>query len=235
MRRGSVLFGLVLMAAGAVFLAGSLGWVDDAWAVIGDWWPVAIVGAGALELWPPARNVANGVLLAVVGGVLLLFTADALEPSRLAVLWPIGLIAMGVWIVAGRPRGRRAENATDVDLIAVFGGREARIANRPFEGGSAVAVFGGVELDLTEADLVDGATLETIAVFGGVEIAVPAGWRIKMSGPAIFAGFEDGTRGPVEPDAPELLIRGLAVFGGVEVKDRSPARSRPFQPRPSAS
>lgn len=235
MRRGSLLFGLALISVGAVFLGESLGWVGDGGEVIADWWPSIIVAAGLLELVAEPRNVANGVVLSVIGLALLLLTTDVIGSAQLTMLWPLGLIALGLWVVAGRPRPRRASAGPDLDLLALFGGQEARVGDQVFTGGSAVAVFGACEIDLTEAELRQDTTLEAFAVFGGVEIRVPEGWQVRVSGPAIFGGFENATASPTDPDAPVLTVRGAALFGGVEIKDRAPKHARRgFRPTTSA-
>jgi len=107
----------------------------------------------------------------------------------------------------------------------VFGGAERRVESQNFEGGKVEAVFGGMELDLSGAAITSPdrrAILEVNAVFGGIEIRVPRTWRVEKKGSAVFGGFDDKTFPPrpepgVEP--PTLVIRGAAVFGGIEVKN----------------
>ena len=55
-----------------------------------------------------------------------------------------------------------------------------------------------------------------MAVFGGIELTVPPGSRVRLSGLSLFGGREL----KVEPgDGPELAVRAIAVFGGVEIKE----------------
>ncbi len=90
---------------------------------------------------------------------------------------------------------------------------------------SAVAIFGGVELDFTRAQFrSEDVELTAVAVFGGVEITVPEGISVHVDGVGVFGGFDQGAEGPGIPGAPKLRIKGAAVFGGVEVK-RKPRRA----------
>jgi hypothetical protein len=53
---------------------------------------------------------------------------------------------------------------------------------------------------------------------GGVEVRVPEDWTVETRGMAVLGGFEDKTRRPLD-DRRKLVVTGLAVLGGVEVKN----------------
>jgi hypothetical protein len=104
----------------------------------------------------------------------------------------------------------------------VFGGAKRRIETQEFEGGEALAVFGGIEIDLRKADTKrDQVFIEANAIFGGIEIRAPETWRVIVRGTGIFGGYSDETIQPVGGDTkhPELLISGAAIFGGVSIKN----------------
>jgi hypothetical protein len=105
-------------------------------------------------------------------------------------------------------------------VAAVFGGAERKggwVVPRQLK---IVAVMGGVDLDLREAQFGDGVTeIEVFTMFGGVDIKVPTGLRVETTGVGIMGGFSvasaDADPGP---DAPVLRITGLAIMGGVDAK-----------------
>jgi hypothetical protein len=85
----------------------------------------------------------------------------------------------------------------------------------------AIAIMGGVELDLSEAELTAQVTeIDVIAVMGSVVVTVPPGVRLESDGIAILGGFEDQLREPAsgDPNAPIVRVRGVAIMGGVETK-----------------
>ena len=85
----------------------------------------------------------------------------------------------------------------------------------------AIAVMGGIEIDLREAEFTAPVTdIYVIAVMGGVEIRVPPHVRLESDGTAIMGGFEDQLHQPssASPDAPLVRVRGFALMGGVETK-----------------
>jgi len=69
----------------------------------------------------------------------------------------------------------------------------------------------------------DTAVLHIDAIFGGVELRVPDTWVVSSEGQGIFGGYSDSThqRPPTDLALPRktLVIRGAAVFGGVEIRN----------------
>lgn len=91
-----------------------------------------------------------------------------------------------------------------------------------------IACMGGVDLDLTEAELAPGVSeMEVFAFMGGVQIRVPHWIRVEVHGSGFMGGFEErlapSGQGPA-PDAPVLRVRGFALMGGVDVRVREPKR-----------
>ncbi|MGX1976222.1 DUF1707 SHOCT-like domain-containing protein [Streptomyces kronopolitis] len=85
---------------------------------------------------------------------------------------------------------------------------------------TAVCLMGGGELDLREANFAGPqVTITCWALMGGVNIVVPPGVEVDVRGLGIMGGFdarEDGT--PGEPGAPRVIVKGLALMGGVGVE-----------------
>jgi hypothetical protein len=89
---------------------------------------------------------------------------------------------------------------------------------------TAVAVCGGVELDLRDARFTaTEMTIQAFCLMGGVSITVPEDMAVDVSGIGIMGGFDHQASGPGAPGAPHLRVVGFALMGGVEVK-RRPAR-----------
>ena len=115
---------------------------------------------------------------------------------------------------------------TEVDrMVAVFGGVERKGRWRIRARSQATAIFGGVDLDLREADF-DAPVVELTvqACFGGIDIKVPAGINVRNETVNIFGGTDVKNLGEPVPGAPTLVIKGTVFFGGVEVKGPRPKR-----------
>jgi predicted membrane protein len=120
--------------------------------------------------------------------------------------------------------GNNADPRTTLNESAIFGGVQKRLNAREFRGGQLQSLFGGIEIDLRDADLAETeAVLYANAIFGGIEIRVPETWYVAARGQGIFGGYTDATRyaGPGDPDKPKktLIVMGTAIFGGVEIRN----------------
>ena len=86
-----------------------------------------------------------------------------------------------------------------------------------------MAIFGGCDIDLTQATM-EGhqAVISAYAIFGGVDIRVPRDWQVTIQGIGILGGYEDkslpGQR-QVEKEPNRLIIQGYAIFGAVDLKN----------------
>ena len=115
-------------------------------------------------------------------------------------------------------------SSTEVDrMVAVFGGVERKGRWRMRARNQITAVFGGVDLDLREADF-DAPVVEITVqtCFGGVELTVPAGITVRNETVNIFGGTEVKHVGEPVDGAPTLVIKGTVFFGGVSVKGPKP-------------
>jgi hypothetical protein len=112
---------------------------------------------------------------------------------------------------------RGDEESDEVALVAIFDGVALKSRATAFRGGSMLAWFGGVAVDLREATLAPDAHLSVHSLFGGVAIRVPPGWRIESSAKAVSGGVAIGVPANDDPAAPTLTLDGFALFGGIAV------------------
>jgi hypothetical protein len=106
--------------------------------------------------------------------------------------------------------------------VAVLGGCERRGRWRPSPHSVALAILGGVELDLRDATIEGRELLLTaVAILGGIEIVVPEGVAVDVGGFALLGGNEHQQGNvPVRPGTPVVHVRAFSLLGGVEVKVR---------------
>jgi hypothetical protein len=123
-----------------------------------------------------------------------------------------------------RPAGPPVPVPAHERTVAVMSGSE-RVG--PWTVGAehtAVAVLGGVTLDLREARLTAAETVITANAFwGGIEVIVGPGVHLVVEGSGFLGGFDharDKVAADLRPDSPVVRVRGLAVMGGVTVQRR---------------
>ena len=107
--------------------------------------------------------------------------------------------------------------SNEVSLVAIFDGIDLKSRASAFRGGSMFSWFGGIAVDLREAQLAPDARLKAHTMFGGIAIRVPEGWRVESSVKAIMGGVDTRTKAADDPDAPTLTLEGMAFFGGIAV------------------
>jgi predicted membrane protein len=149
--------------------------------------------------------------------------------------FPVGIIIVGAFIVGraiwGPSREARKSISGDgivnideggedyFDITTVFGGTKKKVFSKQFKGGETTCIFGGTDLDLTQADINGTVVIDVVQLFGGVKMVVPANWEIKSDITAILGGFDDKRTTPQGPSSgKKLVITGFVMFGGVEIK-----------------
>lgn len=109
--------------------------------------------------------------------------------------------------------------------LSIFGGNTVDGGSlEPFEPVTAVALFGGGEIDFTAGPPPPNIEVTAVALFGGITIRVHPKQMVRLNGLAIFGGkgveprlLTDGSPEDEEFDDP-LDVRVFAMFGGVTVK-----------------
>jgi predicted membrane protein len=218
---GRLLLGIGLLVVGTLFLL-DLGDYVSAGSIIRTWWPLAVVAFGLTALIGPSRSRIGGTVVTVAGVILLGASLDLLPVSPGELILPLILISVGLGLLLVRSGvATSGDSKNHINGFAMFGGQNVIPRAEGFTGGTLTAVFGGVDLDLRSATLApDGAGIETFTAFGSITIIVPRGWRVTVSGMPLFGAFEDNIDRSVEPvpGSPHLVVSGVVVFGGTEVK-----------------
>jgi hypothetical protein len=237
---GGMIFGLILIGGGLMFLLRNLGilYFDNIW----QYWPVILIAIGASKIAFPRHpgQIVPGVILTAIGGVFLLRSLGIIYGNVWGYIWPAFFIAVGLslllrnmtgagWgggspIIGGVGGDVGTSDANSIKADTIFGGIERKIVSQAFEGGRISVLFGGANIDLRGAALAaPEVVLHADAVFGGIDLKVPESWVVEMRGSGVFGGYEDRSHRPApkvsgEPH-PKLIVKGSAVFGGVTVRN----------------
>ena|SRR5690349_3329420 len=214
------LTGVLVVAVGVGLLLSSLHIIN-----FGDffqvWWPLGLVFVALFALINNPRAWAWPLAIALFGGALILRNFGIITLNLWTLIWPTIVIFVGLSLIFKREEWGRPKDASEdaLNASAIFGGQTLRSVSHKFKGGDISAVFGGVELDLRDARIDGTARMNIFAAFGGVEIKVPQGWHVQVTGMPILGGWENKTRMPADKNAPLLKINGTCLCGGVSIKD----------------
>jgi hypothetical protein len=218
---GVAIVGVLIILAGAVLLGGNLGLID-AHFVFRNFGPVVIFILGAAMLARRRHDqVLLGLALMFVGAWGFATQQQWIKIHFWAVIGPLMLVLAGgsvVWRAFNRPLPEGAGDAY-IRTFAVFSGAELR-PTVPFQGADITAVMGGVKLDLSNAPMArDTAVIDVFTLMGGAEIFVPRDWDVTVKVISLMGGCTDKRRPSTLPATKHLIIQGMAVMGGVEIKD----------------
>ena len=235
--RGRVLqprlvIGLVILALGAILALERTG-VIDLHVRFRDYWPVILIAIGLTHVLQPRRHRTGGYVLLFLGCWFLARNLFFWNLDHL--FFPLLLLIVGAGLVLGSLSGGRrpwagagVEGSATLHPFAILGGTRAASSSQEFRGGSANAILGSCVLDLRQASIAAGqeALVDAFAFWGGVVILVPETWSVALHGMPLFGSFQDFTRSPAGGSTQNLIVRGVALMGGVEVRNRSEREDR---------
>ena len=238
-RSNNIWAGVFVMAIGMVFLADRLGVGFPDWVFS---WPMILIAFGIFAGIKHGFKNGGWMIMTLIGTVFLFDRIYDGSVDLIPFLLPGLLIIVGL-VIAFRPwrnnhhgrcgrsfRDRRRSykenpaaapaNEDFIEALSIFGGSQKSIFSKNFKGGDITAIFGGNDLNLTQADFTGTVVLETVNIFGGTTIMIPSNWQVKDEMVNIFGGTDDKRVAPptVEQPSKILIISGVSVFGGVEIK-----------------
>ena len=242
---GRIVGGLILVAVGAVLLLRNIGFLFPHWLFS---WPMILILVGIYSGFKHQFRNNSWIILIAIGGFFLFdrFIPElGLEPY----FWPILIMVIGVIFIL-RPKrvGRFKESSNETSstsnvgfnitslqtydsatlsdndylrINSIFSGVNKTIVSKDFKGGKITCVFGGTNVDLTQADIQGEAVLKFEIIFGGVKLIVPPHFTVINEIDGVFHGVDDKRKYSAStnssPDK-KLILRGSVLFGGIEIK-----------------
>jgi hypothetical protein len=155
----------------------------------------------------------EGVLAAKTVGELDVFVRDlpAAHGSRGATATP----------APDRPTLGAIPADPEENVVAVFSSAVRRGRRRASRRIHAYAVFGSVEIDLSEALFEhQQVVIKAFAVFGSVDVRVPENVSLRGAGGGVLGSFEVDSLDSAEAEAPVIYVDGWAVLGSVEARPK---------------
>jgi hypothetical protein len=226
-----VIFAIGLIFFGLAFLLKNLGlhFIPEPWR----FWPVILILLGFSQMLRhrEPRQSFSGIVFILVGALFLVSNLELIERFRLKGehLWPLLVIIFGIKLLtqAFSRRNKYPMDSSYINLSALMGGGGVHYVSKKLKGGQVTAIMGGYEINLKDADMEgDTMVIDIFAFWGGVDISVPSHWNVIMEGFPVMGGMEHKKVSDPE-ESPEtlhsqkqknLVIKGMAIMGGVEVK-----------------
>jgi len=235
-----LIIGSILLIYGFILLFDNIGILPPIVKLIFFSWQMVLILLGLLTV-VSHRGSISGLILIAIGVFFILPRLFNVPYNFTQIFWPFLLILLGFLILFRRnsnvhhsprhhwePSGDNAgdvpgvNNSNDyIDVATIFGGNKQVIISKQFKGGKITCIFGGAEIDFSQAQLADGIqVVDMVCVFGGASLIVPPDWEVRTEVVSILGGFADKRHAiPGMHDQNKiLLIKGVTFFGGGEIK-----------------
>lgn len=211
-----LIIGAFLMLLGVLLTLANLDLVDVTPLLV--FWPAVLVLIGLVKYFANSGRL-FGIVLVMAGLWMISFNLGWVH-FTIFELWPLILIFCGVLLVR-RAFGWKSKgiSSSGGGTWAILSSRNVVVTAPDFTGGEAFAFMGGCVLDLTGAKMKEGrAVIDVTAIWGGIEIKVPEDWDVAGEVVPVMGGFEMKCESNVSRTGGQLVVRGTALMGGIEVK-----------------
>ncbi len=234
-----IIFALLLMGIGVIFLLNSFHVIELGEGITfgSVLWPFLVACIGVMACRSELNPVSIGIFL--FGVYMLLFNLGIIPAQyklTWSMAWPVALILIGITILLHflLPNRKKKDggffevdksdpvfNCTDEDgfirIDSAFSSKEKRVgAGARFTGAKVDSSFGSLILDLSEAEIVNGSTIDADVSFGSLTVRLPASVSARAMCKSAFGGYDCP---PGNPNAEIVVqIKGDVSFGKIEVE-----------------
>ncbi|GAA4933709.1 DUF1707 domain-containing protein [Actinomycetospora succinea] len=115
-------------------------------------------------------------------------------------------------------------------VIAFWGGADLAFTDARLDDAGlvigAIAIMGGVNIDLRGIPAGVEVTIQAVAIMGGIDVTVDPDTTVVEDGFGFMGAFDDESGVPQSTTGPRVRVTGLALMGGVSVHRKPPEIAR---------
>ena len=220
---GSLIWGILFIIVGLIFGLNAMG-ITDINIFFRGWWTLFIIIPSLIGVIKESYKVGNYIWLLI--GIVLLLSAQGI--INFSTIWklalPTILVIIGLSIIFKDVVGSKINDKIKelnkqgkTEYYATFSSQNLTFIGEQFNGATLNAIFGGIDLNLREANITQDQVINATSVFGGIDIIVPNNINVKVKSNSIFGGVSNKAVDNKE-NVPTIYVKAFCLFGGVEVK-----------------
>ncbi len=233
-----IIFALLLMGIGVIFLLNAFHVIELGEGVTfgSVLWPFLVACMGVMACRSELNPISIGLFL--FGVYMLLFNLGIIPAQyklTWAMAWPVALILIGVTILLHflLPKRKKEGGIFEVEksdpvfdctdesgfirIDSAFTSQTKCVeTGAPFTGAKIDSSFGSLVLDLSQAEIQNGALIDADVSFGSLTVRLPAFVGANAACKTAFGGYDCP---PGNPDAEiKVSLNGDVSFGKIEVE-----------------
>lgn len=219
-----IIIGMLFILAGVIYVGDILN-LWDFRVFFDGWWTLFIIIPCFINMINESFKLSNLIGLGI--GTLLLLHEQGFKTWKF--IFPSVLVLIGLYIIYNSIFQKdKKENFVDAKFeksgnqksnkyFAIFSGNEPSFTNIKVSDLTAVAIMGGVELNLKNAIIDEDITIDCTCILGGIDIMMPSNVRVELSGLPVLGGIENKFISNASADAPVVHIKSLCVLAGIDI------------------
>lgn len=211
----NILWGIILIIIGILFLGNNLNW----WSInifFKGWWTLFIIIPSIRGLFDNEGRYWSIVTLAL--GILMLLACNNIINWNMIwkILLPIIFVVVGLsLILKNNKKVKKAINKNSKNYVAFFSGIDEKIKDVT-DDFRTIAIFGGIELDLSKSKIEKDIVINAVTVFGGIDLKIPDNVNVVINGLPIFGGVEKKSITSKDTKT-NIYLNYTCVFGGIDI------------------
>lgn len=216
-RYGEIIWGIGFIAFGLILLGKFLGFYD--FNVFFDgWWTLFIIVPSLIDLFTE-NHKSTSITFLILGILLFVASRDYLSYGTIFKIFVcVIFIISGCSMIFKSHKKPKIIQGKDIPIYTgIFGGMEEKYESNKFTGCKIISIFGGSSIDLRDAKVEKDCVIEAISIFGGSDVIVPEDVNVVISGVALFGGCENKKRNKKENKV-TIYVEQVSIFGSLDIK-----------------
>ena len=214
------IIGIILVIIGILLLGNNY----DVWKInifFDGWWTFFIIIPAIINIFE-GENVISSLLVFLVGMILFFLSQGLIAWGIFGkLIVPLLFVVFGITLVIkpkSIPKLKKSKTGPkNTNYVGMFRLINENI-NYDIVNANCVALFGGVDLDLTKINSKEDIYIDVISIFGGIKIKAPANMEVRASGSAIFGSTSDSAKGKVSKSAGVIYVNYTCMFGQIDIE-----------------
>ncbi|MFW6009179.1 MAG: LiaF domain-containing protein [archaeon] len=223
--------GVTVFVIGIIFLGNFFEfWQLDLF--FDGWWTIFII-IPSINGLIKKQNFIMSIIGLSLGVFLLLLNQGLLTQNYLALFVAITLLVIGIHMIYTSLNVNKAldpknsEKEDRFSTVSLFGGGDEKYPKSNLDSASITKIFGGGEIDFSNATINKDIVINVGVIFGGVDLILPDNVNIISKVVPVFGGVDVNSENYSDDNKNNIYVTGLCLFAGVDIYKASDLEDKP--------